>query len=314
MTTRNRFLSLGVVFAALLLPLTSSAQTLLADGLQGGLGSTIGPDGALYATETAVGRVSRVDLWSGEVTTFWEGLPPAVLPIGGVMDVAFLDGVAYALVTLVGPDVGGSDIVGIYRMDGADEYTVIADIGAFAIANPPDTDFFVPTGLQYAMDTFRGGFLVTDGHHNRVLRVSLDGSVSEFIAFENVVPTGLEVHGKTVFMAELGPEPYEPEDGRVIAFEPKSLAPWDVASGARMVVDVERGPANTLFALGQGVWAGGPPGSPAIPYTGTLVKANEDGSFTELVNGLNLPTSMEIVGRTAFIVNLPGEIWVVDDL
>ena len=34
------------------------------------------------------------------------------------------------------------------------------------------TDFFVPTGVQYALEPYRGGFLVTDGHHNRVLRVA----------------------------------------------------------------------------------------------------------------------------------------------
>jgi hypothetical protein len=53
-----------------------------------------------------------------------------------------------ALVTLVGPDVGGSDVVGIYRVDGPNNFTVIADIGEFALNSPPDTDFVVPTGLQ----------------------------------------------------------------------------------------------------------------------------------------------------------------------
>ncbi len=31
--------------------------TLLATGLEGGSGSTVGPDGALYVTETAAGRI-----------------------------------------------------------------------------------------------------------------------------------------------------------------------------------------------------------------------------------------------------------------
>ena len=92
------------------------------------------------------------------------------------MDVAFIGKTAYVLVTLVGPDVGGDDVVGIYRVDGPDSFTVIADIGAFALANPPSTPFDVPTGLQFALDIYRGGFLVTDGHHNRVLQVTLDGT------------------------------------------------------------------------------------------------------------------------------------------
>src|SRR5436189_5868448 len=88
------------------------AATLLATGLEGGSGSTVGPDGALYVTETAVGRISRVDSETGEVTTFASGLPKqiAAIGLGGAMDVAFIGHTAYALVTLVGPDVGGSDV------------------------------------------------------------------------------------------------------------------------------------------------------------------------------------------------------------
>lgn len=97
--------------------------------------------------------------------------------------------------TLVGPDVGGSDVVGIYQVDGPHAFTVIADIGAFSVANPTTTAFEVPSGVQYALDVFRGGFLVTDGHHNRVLRVTLDGRVSEFVTLDNIVPTGLAVAG-----------------------------------------------------------------------------------------------------------------------
>ena len=134
------------------------------------------------------------------------------------MDVAFIGQTAYVLVTLVGSDVGGSDVVGIYRVDGPDSFTVVADIGAFAVANPPSTPFDLATGVQYALERYRGGFLVTDGHHNRVLRVTLDGDVSELIAFGNIVPTGLAVRGNKVYMAEAGPVPHLPEDGKVVSF------------------------------------------------------------------------------------------------
>ena len=156
---------------------------------------------------------------------------PAV-GFGGPVDVAFLGRTAYVLVTLVGPDVGGSDMVGIYRVDGPTSFTVVADIGAFSIANPPATDFFVPTGVQYALQTYRGGFLVTDGHHNRVLRVTRDGEISELIAFGNIVPTGLEVRGRTIYMAEAGPVPHLPENGKVVAFRPRSTTAREVASGS----------------------------------------------------------------------------------
>lgn len=289
--------------------------TRLASGLEGGSGSTIGPGGALYVTEGAAGEVSRVDPKTGDITTFASGLPTSIVGIGGAIDVAFIGGTAYVLVTLVGPDVGGSDIVGIYRVDGPDSFTVIADIGAFSLDNPPDTDFFVPTGVQYALETFRGEFLVTDGHHNRVLRVTLDGDISEFKVFGNIVPTGLETLGNTVYMAQAGPVPHLPEDGKVVSFTPKSSTTTEVASGAPLLVDVERGPGRTLFALAQGDFPdGAPDGSPALPDSGALVEVNADGTFTGVVDELDRPTSLELIGNTAYVVTLPGEVWKIDNV
>jgi hypothetical protein len=284
----------------------------LVSGLAGGAGSTIGPDHALYVTEPLAGRVSRIDPQSGKVTTFASGLPASIIGLGGAMDVAFVGRTAYVLVTLVGPDVGGSDVDGIYRIDGPDSFTVVADIGAFALAHPPSTDFFVPTGLQYAIQPYRGGFLVTDGHHNRVYRVRLDGTVSELIAFPNIVPTGLATRGDTVYMAEAGPVPHLPQDGKVVAFRPHSLDPDTVAAGGRLLVDVELGQGNTLFALGQGVFPdGNPPGSPALPNTGQLLQANGHGGFRTIVDGLDQPTSLEIIHTTAYVVTLGGAVWKV---
>ena len=209
--------------------------TLLASGLEGPtIGSTVGPDGALYVAE-AVGRIARVDPKTGAVSTFASGLPPAIHGIGGPIDVAFLDETAYVLVTLVSPDVGGTAVDGIYRVDGPNSFTVFADIGAFAIAHPPNTPFEAPSGLQFALEPYRGGFLVTDGNHNRVYQVKLDGTVTEFIAFPDITPTGLEVRGHTVYMAEAGQIPHLPQDGKIVSFGPKSPDVTVVASGARLL-------------------------------------------------------------------------------
>ena len=175
--------------------------------------------------------------------------------------------------------------------------------------------FFVPTGVQYALETYRGGFLVTDGHHNRVLRVTLDGEVTELIAFDNIVPTGLAVSGNTVYMAEAGPVPHLPEDGKVVSFGPKSPTATEVASGAPLLVDVEFGRGRRLYALSQGEGLpGDPAGSPAQPNTGALVKVNGDGTFTVVTDGLDRPTSLEFIGNTAYVVTLTGEIWKIDDV
>jgi hypothetical protein len=306
---------------------------LLTTGIEGGSGSTLGPGGALYVTEAAAGKISRVDPQTGEITTFASGLPkPAEFPFGGAVDVAFIGKTAYVLVTLVGSDVGGSDIVGIYRVDGPDRFTVVADIGKFSEDNPPNTDFFVPTGVQYALEPYRGGFLVTDGHHNRLLRVTLNGEVSELIALDNIVLTGLAVSGDTVYMAEAGPVPHLPQDGRVVSFDLKlphcginARSPHErsktkkgcsvrkVASGASLLVDVEFGRGHRLYALSQGEGSpGAPEGSPAVPNTGALVKVKGDGTFTVVTDGLDRPTSLEFIGDTAYVVTITGEIWRID--
>ncbi|HEY5919291.1 MAG TPA: hypothetical protein VIU13_17855, partial [Chryseolinea sp.] len=128
------------------------------------------------------------------------------------------------------------------------------------------------------------------------------------------VPTGLAVSGNTIYMAQAGPIPHLPENGKVVSFSPNSPTVTTVASGARLVVDVELGRGQTLFALSQGVWDGVEEGSPALPNTGSLVKVNADGTFTAIVSGLDRPTSMEFIGNTAYIVTLGGEIWTIDDV
>ena len=279
----------------------------------GGSGSTVGPDGALYVTDGAEGRVLRVNPKTGAVTTFTSGLPKSIIGVGGAMDVAFIGKTAYVLVTLVGPDVGGSSVVGVYRVDGPTSSTVVADIGAFSLSHPPSTDFFVPTGVQYALQKFRGGLLVTDGHHNRVLRVRLDGTISGLIAFGNIVPTGLAARGTTIYMAQAGPVPHLPEDGRVVRFRPGSSAATQVASGGRLLVDVELGRGRSLFALAQGVFpVGNPDGSPALPNTGQLLRVDRHGTLDVVADGLDRPTSLEIIGNTAYVITFGGEIWRID--
>lgn len=296
-------------------PSCEATPSLLASGLASGSGSTVGPGGDLFVTEGLVGRISRIDPKTGEVTTFASGLPKWIVGLGGAMDVAFIGKTAYVLVTMVGPDLGGSDVVGIYRVDGPNSFTVIADLGAYSLSNPPRTSFFIPTGVHYALEPYRGGFLVTDGHHNRVLRVTLDGEITEVIAFGNIVPTGLALRGNVVYMAQAGPVPHLPEVGKVVSFDPKSPLVTEVASGARLVVDVEFGRGRLLYALSQGVFLlGNPEGSPASPDTGALVAVHADGTFTVVTEGLDRPTSLEFIGNMAYVVTLDGEVWQIDNV
>lgn len=326
MATRRAVIIAAIMTAALmpavLLPAAANAgppggadepiAEVLATGLAGPIGSTIGPDGALYVADRAGGEVVRIDTSTGAASTYASGLP--VTAPGGVFDVAFVGGTAYVLISVVGPDVGGSDVGGIYRVDDVDDTTLIADTATWSIENPPDADYFVPSGVQYAFVPFEGGFLITDGHHNRILFADLEGEITEVVQLGNIVPTGLQVDRSKAYVAEAGPIPHDPATGRVVALDPAHPSPRAVASGYSLIVDVEAASCG-LYALSQGDSPGDvEPGSPGLPDSGELLRVNGNGTYTAIVDGLDLPTSLSFVGDTAFIVTLGGEVLVVDDV
>src|SRR2546422_4182591 len=93
----------------------------------------------LYVTDPTHGQVLRVDPSTGSYTVFASGLPktPPGFGDGGTFDVTFIGNTAYALVSEVSSDLNYldpsldlHDIDGIYRIDGPDRFTIVANIGA----------------------------------------------------------------------------------------------------------------------------------------------------------------------------------------
>ena len=303
-------------------PVVTELATFAAPACAGGCGSgsTVGPDEALYVTDGPGGRVLRVDPETGTVTTFARGLPPAIpeVGIGGAIDVVFAGGSAYVLVTLVGPFFGQNDVVnGIYRIADHGTATAIADIGAWSMSHPPATDFFIASGVQYALEQYRGGFLVTDGHHNRVLRVTRAGDISETMAFGNIVPTGLEVHGRTIHMGEAGPIPHLPPDGKVVRFTPKSAA-TELASGASLIVDVEPGSvASYMPCHKESGTCRRPPRTRARRHPRTReASAGHEGRKLHARRRGARPADVPRLHRQdrAFVVTLTGKVLAIDHL
>jgi len=118
----------------------------------------------------------------------------------------------------------------VYRIDGLIGSPVIADIGAWSIAHPPKKDFFIPSGVQFALEPTvvvpRHG-----RHQHRVPAVRLNGKVSQRLAFGELVPDRAGTEGRRVFMAEAGPVPHLPRHGRIVTFAPGSRPAHLVASG-----------------------------------------------------------------------------------
>ena len=87
-----------------------------------------------------------------------------------------------------------------------------------------------------------------------------------------------------------------------------------MAAPAPLVVDVERGRGQALFGLAQGIHLSAGRGSPAEPNTGRLLRVDGNGGFSPVASGLDRPTSLEIIGTTAYVVTLSGEIWKIDNI
>lgn len=81
-----------------------------------------------------------------------------------------------------------------------------------------------------------------------------------------------------------------------------------------VLIDVEFGQGNTLFTLAQGIWDGPFEGAPAEPNTGALLLLKPDGNLSIVIDGLNQPTSMEFIGKKAYVVSLAGEIWEINHI
>ncbi len=75
---------------------------------------------------------------------------------------------------------------------------------------------------------------------------------------------------------------------------------------------------GSYTALSQGLWdlPNKPEnaGQPASPNTGKLLRLNRSGSFTPIVQGLDRPTSVELVGDTALVVTLTGKVIRIDNV
>ena len=294
-----------------------------------GSGSTIGPDGALYVTNGIDGTLVRIHPRTGAATVVGTGLPPRVIDIGAAMDVSFLHGRAYVLVSVAGADVGGDPktVTGIYRLRRDGTFSVFADLGRWSAKHPPeDPDWFVPSGVQYSMEVWRRGFVVTDAHLGRLIRVDRRGRISELVAFPttNAVPLGLEVADRRLYVSMAGPIPHVPSDSHVGVVRRdgsvKVVAGWgaDYTGNRGLLLDVEQGRRDRLYGLLQGYWNLEPTpeneGFPAAPRTGEIVVVRHDGTFETVVRRLDRPTSLELVGHSAFVVTFTGKVLRIDGM
>jgi hypothetical protein len=262
-------------------------------------------DDAFVVNNGYTGRISRVDPETGARTTVADGIPSGANPeLGdqvGAADVAFLNDDLYLLLTHGGEEWGFPDTpTGIYQVEDDGDLTLVADIGEFNRDNPVDaitsgTQVDIePGGNPYAMIVRGSSFYVSDGNHNRLMRVSTNGDITEITEFpDHPVSTGIATTADGPFyVGYLGKGPFFPADGKVVSVDSASGAITELASGASMITDVQEGPGGALFALqfNDTVEAGD---ALFAPGTGKVLTVNPDGTMSPLIVGLSFTTAME---------------------
>ena len=312
--------------------------TVVATGLENPRGIKFGPDRRLYVAEGGLGgthstvgrcpqvpapvgpysggltgRLSVVNVTTGVRTTLVRGLPSSV---GGgfassVADVAFLHGTLYALIVGAGCSHG---LVGTYnsidRISAPGIATPIVNLTRFLEMHPvahPNPGDFEPDGSWYSLDASGDALYAVEPNHGEVDVVKPDGSISRLVDVSatqgHIVPTSLtSFYGQFLF-------------GNLYLFAPgaqghagiyvlnKSGQIVQIASGLTAVtgVVVHHGRIYALEAF-TGFFAP----APTVANSGTVVRLEDDGSWTKLVGGLSFPTAMTFGDRNTLYISNKG--------
>jgi hypothetical protein len=328
-----------------------TAGTQLVGGLLSPRGMKVGPDGMIYVAEAGTagdiaagsgdsasksgytGRISKVDPATGTRTTVADKLPSNGGPEGdavGPADVAFIGSQLYYVQTHGGAAYGfpATTPTGLYKVNSSGTVTLVADIGAYNIANPVTS---ISSGTQqdieiggnpYSMTVRDGAFYVVDGNQNQIMKITTAGAITRLNEFSNhPVTTGITYSGSGPFyVTALGQFPFSPADGKVYQVGNPSGSVSTVASGFSSLTDAEYGPGGNLYILqfGDQSTSTDPNAPPWVLGSGKILKLDvASGKFTPIVNGFTLPTSVVFAGDTAYVANggvsipglIDGAIW-----
>ena len=281
-------------------PASDDSVTVMVAGLTNPRGFAFAPDGTLFVALAGQGgpTAAVVRIEDGCPVVVADGLPsyPIVFRAPtGVADVAYLDGQLYAL--LSGGNIDGDGMPnGVYRLSGAGDLELIANISAFIRDNPVaeqprdyDTD-----GQPYAMLATGDAFWVTEGNSNQVLRVGLDGTIARVadLSQGHPIPTGIAAApDRGAYVAFFTPIPYTEGSAKVVRVAPDG-AVSDVWTGLSLVTALAVGDDGALYALEMATGHGDDPDA-ITTGTGRVVRMTGPDTAEPVVTGLALPVAME---------------------
>lgn len=249
--------------------------SFIASGLTNPRGFTWGPDGTLYLAQAGNGgqhldvklegftavsgpTASVVKITNGCINPVAEGIHSVLWSeagwIWGAMDVEFLNGDLYVLVSGGGPSWGTPDqVTGIYRVNADGTLTLAGDIGQWLAGHQPTLvapDYAGRDGSELDMEPDGNAFVVSVADSGQIIKVVPDGEISLLadLSEQHPVPTGLAVDADgNVYVGFETTPPYPNGASKVVKITPDGTAS-DVWTGLTAVTDVELGPDGVLYA------------------------------------------------------------------
>ncbi len=288
---------------------------IYASGLINPKGMAFADDGTLYVAESGApgdvmvplpvnfggegpigtnARVSKIPP-GGERQDAITGLPNIGLYGGvemlGAGAVTNLDGQLYEVAAghmTISPELS--------RINANDELEPIADIGAFNKENPPppSNGDAVPLGNPYDLVNSDGNLYITDGNFNRVLKVTPEGEISIFAAWEfSPVTVGAAVGPDgSIYVSQFSPAPYTPGSARIDKIDLDGTITEGVVTNLTTPIDVAFAPDGTMYVLRYSAEFS-PEQKRYIAFGGEVQRVLEDGSIEPVVTNLVFPSAME---------------------
>lgn len=309
----------------------SGGITTVAAGLTNPRGFDWAPDGSLYLAQAGWGGDNLVTLVPGFtvhngltssvgmvsdgcVTTAATGLPSALWQeagwIWGAMDVAFLDGEAYALVSGAGPNwFSPANRSGVYRLDGDGSMTLVGDISGWLPDNPPiEVPFdYSPDGSLFDLEASGDALLVSEAVGGQLLQVTPDGDISSVadLSVDHLVPTGIAVDDEgNAFIGHETAAPYVDGGSKVVKVTPDGDVS-DHWTGLTVVTDVALGPDGTLYAAEMATgFSGETAEMPAS--SGRIVRQTGPDSSEAVITDLSYPVYIGFDDAGQLLVSGPA--------
>ena len=212
----------------------------------------------------------------------------------GLADVAFLDGELYALSGGGGCSHGIRSIpAGVAHVSSSGDWTIVTDLSAYIRSHPaanpaPDFEF---DGSWYSMLAVDGRLFIAEANHGEVVRV-LPGTwrasrVADISASQgHIVPTALAERRGTLFLGNLGTFPIDPHTQKILRVGRNgAVSVFD--RGFTTVLGLDFDDEGRMYVLETSREAGFP-----APKLGRVLRINDDGSRTLVVNRLSFPTAI----------------------